>query len=248
MIEESRQEWSKIEELESTFSELEAANNARIRDLQEKLRENERARHKDGSDNLEAGLAHMDSNQMDPATMNLKLKMANMKVAVYRSLYEARLNTYKIDTPIQSTRSLTDRPTQSRHTFLRSGKRKRPLLEINEECSSSDYSVAVHIARGDGEITNVTLQELPRFIRFSINNKSNKEISLSGWRINFKIGAFRKDFELNCELGVIHPLAVSVRIQYLATMLSPNSIMAADNITITLINNEGEVCITINYP
>lgn len=60
------------------------------RDLHEKLRESERARHKEGSDNLEAGLAHMDSNQMDPATMNLKLKMANMKVAVYRSLYEAR--------------------------------------------------------------------------------------------------------------------------------------------------------------
>lgn len=72
--------------------------------------------------------------------------------------------------PVQSSSTASSgRTTPSRHTPLRSGKRKRTLLEESEERSSTDYSVS-GTSRGDIEITEADPQG--RFVK--LTNKGNK--------------------------------------------------------------------------
>ena len=136
---------------------------------------------------------------------------------------------------------VSGRATPSRQTPIKTAKRKRTLMEEEEVY---DYSIESS-AKGDMQITETDVQG--RYVQ--LTNKGSKEIVLGGWQLNRKAGTLETTFKFHRTVKVEPGATITVWSSDVGAVHEPptnivmkgNTWFVGENMTTTLLNNEGEV-------
>jgi lamin B len=175
--------------------------------------------------------------------MDIKIGLDN-EISMYRKLLEGEEKRLSISP--RTTRQ--DLDTQSRRTPLRGGlKRKRGGMyeEFSVDDSASSYETQ---AEGSGDIE--ILEDDPEGKYIKLRNKSDKEVSLSGWQLVRRVGTDETTHKFHRSVKVDKDAILAIYSSDVAGVASEANTtiimkgqkwFAGDHIVTELLNNSGEM-------